>query len=109
LNIAHKRAILYVETYQLIVFGKVWGIMYFESEYEKLMYKKSVEKEVYESEQFRRVVLGVLLVAMDGSIYRNSKKIELLYFAQEALDSMTVAELEEIYNEYARNDFKKKR
>lgn len=83
--------------------------MHFESEYEKLMYKKSVEKEVYESEQFRRVVLGVLLAAMDGSIYRNSKKIELLYFAQEALDNKTVAELEEIYDEYVRNDFKKKK
>lgn len=80
-----------------------------EFEYEKLQYKQEVMKEVYESEQFRRVVLGVLLAAADGSIYRNSKKIELLYFVQEVLDNMTVAELEEVYNEYARNDFKKKR
>lgn len=65
-------------------------------------------EEIYRSPQFRRVVLGAVLAAADGSIYRNSKKIELLYFAQEALDNKTVAELEEIYNEYARNDFKKK-
>ena len=83
--------------------------MYFESEYEKIMYEKAIEKEVYASPQFRRVVMGVLLAAMDGSIYRNSKKIELIYFAQEALDNMTIDEIEEIYNEYARNDFKKKR
>lgn len=83
--------------------------MEFEFEHEKILYKQEVMKEVYESEQFRRVVLGAVLAAADGSIYRNSKKIELLYFAQEALDNKTVAELEEIYNEYARNDFKKKR
>ena len=83
--------------------------MEFEFEHEKILYKQEVAKEVYESEQFRRVVLGVLLAAMDGSIYRNSKKIELLYFAQEALDNKTVVELEEIYDEYVSNDFKKKR
>ena len=83
--------------------------MYFESEYEKIIYKQSVEKEVYKSQQFRKVVLGTILAAADECGYRDSKKIELLYWCQEALDNKTIEELENVYTEYARNNFKKKR
>lgn len=65
-------------------------------------------EEIYRSPQFRRVVLGAVLVAADECGFRKTKKLDLFYWASESLDNKTVAELEEIYNEYARNDFKKK-
>lgn len=63
-------------------------------------------EEIYRSPQFRRVVLGAVLAAADECGYKRTKKLDLFYWASESLDNKTVAELEELYNEYARNGFK---
>ena len=60
----------------------------------------------YESPKFRRVVLGAILSAADGCGYRGTRKLDLIYWASETLDNKTIDELENLYNEYARNDFK---
>ena len=61
---------------------------------------------VYGSPQFRRVILGAVLAAADECGYRRTRKLELVYWASELLDTKTIDELEIIYNDYARNDFK---
>lgn len=63
-------------------------------------------EEIYTDSQFRRVVLGAVLATANECGYRNSKKVELLYWCSEILDSKTIDELEKIYTDYARNDFK---
>ena len=63
-------------------------------------------EEIYGSPQFRRVVLGAVLDAANECGYRNSRKIELLHWCSEALDNKTMDELEKLYSDYVRNDFK---
>ena len=63
-------------------------------------------EEFYGSPRFRRVVLGAILNAANECGYRNSRKIELLHWCSEALDNKTMDELEQLYSDYVRNDFK---
>ena len=77
-----------------------------EFEYEKLQYKEEVKKEVYKSHQFRCVVLGAVIAAADECGYKRTRKLDLVHWASEALANKTMDELEELYNEYVRNDFK---
>ena len=63
-------------------------------------------KEIYGSPQFRRIVLGAVLASANECGYRNSKKIELLYWCSEALDNRKIDELESLYNDYVSNNFK---
>lgn len=77
-----------------------------EFEYEKLLYKQEVIKEVYESPQFRRVVLGAVIAAADECGYKRTKKLDLVHWASESLANKMIDELEGLYIAYARNDFK---
>ena len=61
---------------------------------------------VYGSPQFRRVVLGLVLATAVECGYKGMRKLELVHWASESLDNKTIDELENLYNDYARNDFK---
>ena len=61
---------------------------------------------IYGSPQFRRVVLGLVLATAEECGYKGMRKLELVHWASESLDNKTIDELENLYNDYARNDFK---
>lgn len=61
---------------------------------------------VYGSPQFRRVVLGLVLATAEECGYKGMRKLELVHWASESLDNKTMDELENLYDIYARNDFK---
>jgi len=59
---------------------------------------------IYEKLQFRRAVLGVVLAAANECGYRDSRKVELLYWCSEVLDNRTIEELESLYLNFIFND-----
>ena len=60
-------------------------------------------EEIYGSPQFRRIVLGAILAGANECGYRNSRKVELLYWCSEVLDNKTIEELEKLYLDYIIN------
>lgn len=60
-------------------------------------------EEIYGSPQFRRIVLGAILASANECGYRNSRKVELLYWCSEVLDNKTIDELEKLYLDYIIN------
>ena len=60
----------------------------------------------YGSPQFRRVALGIVLASIEECGYKGFRKLELVHWASEALATKTIDELEDLYNNYAKNNFK---
>lgn len=63
-------------------------------------------ENIYAGSKFRRIVLGAVVAATNECGYSSSKKVELLYWCSEVLDTKTIDELERFYMDYTRNDFK---
>lgn len=104
LNIAHICAIL-CGNISVLSYRERFGIIMW-NEYEKILYKQAVIQEVYESQKFRRAVLGAVIIAADECGYKRTKKLDLVHWASEALANKTIEELDSCYMEYARNGFK---